>query len=275
MRLSYPQTRQRERVYAFAANEKDRVRRYYLQKGPCQPNTTFPWRQFGNEYHRFIFSWFKLKEHSTWLEYSISNDSAYCLYCYLFKPSCGGQSGGDSFVREGFTNWRQGLKRLREHDRDHNSIHNKCRKAVQDLMNQKQHLGVVLSRETEQSCLDYRTRLVAIIDIIILCLRQGLAFWGHDESENSLKWSNFLTILKFLAEHNEEVKKVMLDHAPRNNKLIAPNIQKDIMNAMAIETTNIILKDLGDELFSILVDESRDISIKEQMVLLIRYGVLT
>ena len=34
------------------------------------------------------------------------------------------------------------------------------------------------------------------------------------------------------------------------------------MNAMAIETTNIILKDLGDELFSILVDESRDIGMK-------------
>lgn len=138
-------------------------------------------------------------------------------------------------------------------------------------MNQKQHIEVVLSRETEQSCLDYSTRLDATIDVIRLCLRQGLAFRGHDETENSLKRGNFLTILEFLAEHNEEVRKVVLDHAPGNNKLIAPNIQKDIMNAMAIETTNIILKDLGDELFSILVDESRDISIKEQMVLLIRY----
>ena len=67
----------RKSVYAFAANEKDRLRRYNLQKGPFQPNITFLWRQFENENRRFIFSWFKLEEHSTWFEYNISNDSAY------------------------------------------------------------------------------------------------------------------------------------------------------------------------------------------------------
>lgn len=40
---------------------------------------------------------------------------------------------------------------------------------------------------------------------------------------------------------------------------------------MAVETTKIILSELGDDLFSILVDESRDISVKEQMVILLRY----
>ncbi|KAK1384272.1 hypothetical protein POM88_022007 [Heracleum sosnowskyi] len=40
---------------------------------------------------------------------------------------------------------------------------------------------------------------------------------------------------------------------------------------MALETTKIILNELRDDLFSILVDESRDISIKEQMVVLLRY----
>jgi len=33
----------------------------------------------------------------------------------------------------------------------------------------------------------------------------------------------------------------------------------------------VIIKDLGDSLFSILIDESRDISIKEQMVVVLRY----
>ncbi|KAK1405509.1 Zinc finger MYM-type protein 1-like [Heracleum sosnowskyi] len=144
-------------------------------------------------------------------------------------------------------------------------------RAAEDLMNQKQHIEVVLSNQTEQSCLDYRTRLVATIDVIRLCLRQGLAFRGHDESEDSLKRGNFLTILEFHVDHNKKVKKVVLDHAPGNNKLIAPNIQKFIINAMAIETNAIILQDLRDELFSILVDESRDISVKEHMVLLIRF----
>ena len=48
-------------------------------------------------------------------------------------------------------------------------------------------------------------------------------------------------------------------------------IQKDIVSCAAIETTNIIIKEMGDVLFSILIDESRDISANEQMVVVLRY----
>jgi hypothetical protein len=53
--------------------------------------------------------------------------------------------------------------------------------------------------------------------------------------------------------------------------LTSLDIQKDITQAAAEEITNVIIKDLGDSLFSILIDESRDISIKEQMVVVVRY----
>ena len=42
------------------------------------------------------------------------------------------------------------------------------------------------------------------------------------------------------------------------------------MNAVAYKTTDAII-DLGGGFFSILVDESRDISIKEQMIVVLRY----
>ena len=40
---------------------------------------------------------------------------------------------------------------------------------------------------------------------------------------------------------------------------------------MVRETSKVIIKDLDNEFFSILVDESRDISVKEQMALVLRY----
>ena len=49
------------------------------------------------------------------------------------------------------------------------------------------------------------------------------------------------------------------------------DIQKDIVNASVRETSKAIIKDLNNEFFSILVDESRDISMKEQMSLVLRY----
>ena len=54
-------------------------------------------------------------------------------------------------------------------------------------------------------------------------------------------------------------------------KLTHYDIQKDIVNAIAHEISKTIIKDLNNGFFSILVDESRDISVKEQMALVLRY----
>ena len=78
--------------------------------------------------------------------------------------------------------------------------------------------------------------------------------------------------MKFLAKHNDYIDSVALKNAPENLKLTAPSIQKDIVNVIAIETVDIIMKDIsGAFFFSILVDESRDISMKEQMAIVLRY----
>ncbi|KAL0537054.1 hypothetical protein IC582_026022 [Cucumis melo] len=40
---------------------------------------------------------------------------------------------------------------------------------------------------------------------------------------------------------------------------------------MVVEIVNSIIQDIGDKLFSILIDESNDISSKEQMSIVLRY----
>ena len=138
----------RESIHKNMGNIEN-VRRAYLQKGPCQPkNHDFPWRNYGVMKRRFIPSWFN--EHSSWLEYSISKDAAFCLFCYLFKADHGGQGGSDAFVGEGFTNWRKKSK-FDVHVGEGNNIHNICMKACQDLMNKKQHIEVCLSNHSDQT----------------------------------------------------------------------------------------------------------------------------
>ncbi|XP_028075464.1 zinc finger MYM-type protein 1-like [Camellia sinensis] len=99
-------------------------------------------------------------------------------------------------------------------------------------------------------------------------LRQGLAFHGHDEYEKSSSQGNFLELLKFLADYNEDVKAVALSNAPQNLKLTAPDIQKDIVSVAVFETINVICRELNDALFSLLIDEARDISIKQMVVVI-------
>ncbi|XP_028066486.1 uncharacterized protein LOC114269384 [Camellia sinensis] len=69
----------------------------------------------------------------------------------------------------------------------------------------------------------------------------------------------------------KDVKVIALSNAPQNLKLTSHDIQKDIVNVAAFETINVIIRDLGDALFSILIDEARDISINKQMAIVIRY----
>ncbi|XP_071921919.1 uncharacterized protein [Coffea arabica] len=48
-------------------------------------------------------------------------------------------------------------------------------------------------------------------------------------------------------------------------------IQKDLAHACASEITSVIINDIGDNYFSLIVDESRDSSVKEQMGVVLRY----
>ncbi|XP_062085725.1 uncharacterized protein LOC133791830 [Humulus lupulus] len=235
-----------------------------MQKGPCQPHLKpFPSTKVGPQSRAFNGAWYE--EFKNWLEYSVSKDGAFCLYCYLFKSNCGGQSGGESFVGQGFINFKNGKARLYTHVGGPSSVHNQARKMCEALMNEKQHIQTFFEKQSKQDRSEYRSRLEAIVDCIRLLLRQGLAFRGDDEFGDSSNQGNFLEILKFPADHNEDIKAVTLTNAPENLKLTSPDIQKDIVRAVAFETLDIIIKEIGDALFSILVDESRDISTKEQM----------
>ena len=51
--------------------------------------------------------------------------------------------------------------------------------------------------------------------------------------------------------------------------MTSPNIQKEIANVVAVETINAIIKDIGDSLFAIIVDESCDMSTTEQLAIVV------
>ena len=138
-------------------------------------------------------------------------------------------------------------------------------------MNQKQHIETILSKQSNQVRSEYRIRLNSSVDCVRFLLRQGIAFRGHNESKNSSNQGNFLELLRFLVDHNQDIKAVTLKNALENLKWTAPEIQKDIVKAIAIETLNVIVKDLGNAIFSSLVDKSRDLSGKEKMVVVLRY----
>ena len=74
----------RKQIDAYHPNHREKVRRKYLENGPCQPRTcNFPVSDIGDKPRRFIPEWFD--EFGSWLEYSESKDRAYCFCCFLFR----------------------------------------------------------------------------------------------------------------------------------------------------------------------------------------------
>jgi hypothetical protein len=84
-----------------------------------------------------------------------------------------------------------------------------------------------------------------------------------------LNKGNFLEVFDCLAEHDSDLGKTV--GLAANSSMVSHDIQADIVECFANEILLSILEELGDDVFCLLVDESRDVSYKEQMAMVLRY----
>ncbi|KAI3750696.1 hypothetical protein L2E82_21445 [Cichorium intybus] len=258
----------RPRITTYNSNQRDEIRRSYLLQGPCQPRGhTFPIKIIGKKKRRFVDEWF---DEFDWLEYSKKVDKAYCLFCYLFGDMVGQQGGRDAFVTEGFNSWSK-KEALRIHVGNIESLHNKARQKCEFLMKEKQSINVAFKKQTEVEESNYKLRLRASIGACRFLLKNGMPFRGHDESSGSLSRGLFIDTLSLIREHNEAIYNVTLEKAPQNNQVISPKIQKEVIECFSKEIILSICKEIGKDFFALLVDESSDVSKKEQMAIVLRY----
>ena len=94
--------------------------------------------------------------------------------------------------------------------------------------------------------------------------RQGLAFRGSgDESD-----SNFLQLLMLKAENYPKLK-IWLQK--KSNKYTSPDIQNELLKVMALHVLRDVISQIQKApFFSIMVNETTDISNKEQVVICCR-----
>lgn len=258
----------RPRILDYHPNQREEIRRMYWARGACQPRGhNFPTKTVGTKVRRFVVAWF---DEFHWLEYSVKTDKAFCLCCYLFRDFIGHQGGSDTFVTKGFDSWSK-KSSFKLHMGNVDSFHNKALQKCENLMRQNQSIVVALHKQTEAEKNEYRIRLLASISCCRFLLRNGLPFRGHNESEDSISRGLFFETLDLLRENNESIHGVTSKKAPKNHQLTSPKIQKDIIECFSLEILKSICEDIGTDVFALLVDESSDVSKKEQMAVVLRY----
>ncbi|KAK8675842.1 hypothetical protein V6N13_033905 [Hibiscus sabdariffa] len=82
------------------------------------------------------------------------------------RPDSKGEQGrGDTFVFGGFTNWKD-KSRLQLHVGGPNRAHNVAWRKCEALMNQKQHVEVAITKQSNQAKQEYWTHLTATVDCV-------------------------------------------------------------------------------------------------------------
>ncbi|KAG2557459.1 hypothetical protein PVAP13_8NG211002 [Panicum virgatum] len=261
----------RRRISDYIGDQlQNDVRRKYLTRGPCKPppGFKFPVTMIAGFPRRCQHEWFNKYG---WLEYSEKMNKCFCLYCYLFRDCNKGQGGNDAFVIDGWDGYNKS-DRLRDHVGSKcNSFHNTAVKICDNLLKPGQSIGEAINKQSNITKENHLIRLNASIKAVPYLLHQGLAFCGHDETEESTNKGNFRELVQLLAEENDKVKKVVGSNTPKNNKMIAPELQRDIVNCFAEIIVKSIIEEIGGDVFCLLVDESADVSGKEQIAVILRY----
>ena len=175
----------------------------------------------------------------------------------------------DAFCKVGFTNWKKALDKFEKHQ--NTASHHEAVDLVVKIPSTTQNVGEMLTGRTYASQKEEnRDMLLVILSSIRYLGRQGLALRGRykisDDSRGEID-SNFMQLLRLRAEDSPGILK-WIDRP--QNKFTSPDIQNEILSIMALHILRDITADISGKWYTIMVDETTDMSNTEQMVVCLR-----
>ena len=259
---------------------------------PCQPQLKqFPKQKIAKVYRSFRSSFYATYQ---WLEYSVEKDSVYCFYCRHFaKLDRDSRTKTDdrTFVASGFRNWKKCYgsdpKRNKLLKHQLSSAHSGAVAAhgafqtVKRNNDSRQSVLGMISDAHMQTVRENRHYLKTLCEILCLTAERQIAqressqFRQKDVDLESLDFGPnsgiFLAILGLVAKHDKIVA-TKIRSGPNNAKYTHHTVQNALLGIMA----EMVVQEISSEIcsaqyFSVLADESKDMSKKEQVSVIVRY----
>lgn len=131
------------------------------------------------------------------------------------------------------------------------------------------HHAAVLSARDRVVAANRRV-LASIFGVVRLLARLCLPFRGDDE--RSKNKGVFLEVIHHLAENGNQSLKEHLLNAPRNARYISHRIQNEMIRIIGDAIKNEIIGKISEaKIFTIMMDETRDLSHRDQVIVVIRF----
>ena len=132
-----------------------------------------------------------------------------------------------------------------------------------------------MDRLVSESIQKNRHYVKCIIGAILFCAQQGIALRGHrnesDELDSEENPGNFKSLVHLLAQSDSQLCE-NLESGKKNATWLGHKIQNEMISTLA----HIVTEDIATEIkeannFTLIVDETKDVSKREQISLVIRY----
>lgn len=220
---------------------------------------------------RFSLHWYKQHD---WIEYSEREDSVYCFACRHFSENIllkGEKMGCRTFIDKGFKKWRDTKALLLQHSQSERHLSSMSAwgnfKRISD--NKMLSIASELCTTRSNEIIENRKHIKTLFRIASFLGRQGLSFRGHCESSESSNRGNFIELIETMSEENDDLKAKM---SRRYGHYTSHEYQNDIITVFGQKIKETIISEVKQAgYFSLLVDETKDCSKKEQMALILRY----
>ncbi|CAB4035785.1 zinc finger MYM-type 1-like, partial [Paramuricea clavata] len=224
----------------------------------------------------FQESWYAKKD---WLCGSSALKKLFCWPCLLFCP---GKS--PTWTKSGYNDMHGFLSDFKKHERSNSHMGAfKTWKMygagvrVDSLISQARRDEIQRHNEEVRQ---NREILKTITEAVLYLSRQESAFRGHDESEDSLSRGNYRELLESFAKFDSVFERRLHGRLAESERGgvgggrftgVSPEIQNDLINCLDSIIEDEIFKEINDCTFmSVQVDETSDVSTKEQVSMIAR-----
>lgn len=206
------------------------------------------------------------KKQYPWLQLNENNDGI-CTTCteackrkLIINLDSRAICSKQTWVEKGFSNWKHCMERLRTHVSS--TFHRDCAEALSNVTSI--NVSQQLSTSHFKQMMNNRTALRTMFSTLRVLGKQGLPFRGDNNDEKS----NFMAFINARAEDVPELKSWLQRDG---HKWLHNLIQNEILDLMASTVLSEIMADIKEaEYFSILLDETSDISRTEQVSVCLR-----
>jgi len=276
--------------YLHGSNTSDYIKAKLLEMNNIPPNEfVYPFSihlKKGKEEKRYLKK--SHFENCSWLLYSPSKDGLFCKYCVLFAVKGGRDKNVtlNKFVNSPLTKFAKIMSVDGDFSVHSNNLYHKS--AVQvaieflnTFKNPQNEIVNILNSNRMKTVTENRERLRPIIESILFLGRQNIALRGHRDqgvlnisttSSSVINEGNFRELLKFRVASGDTILEKHLKTCNSKATYISHTSQENIIDCIKGEILTSILNDVKHvKYYSIVFDETTDVSHVSQLSLILRY----